>query len=104
MKKIKEMFLKMKLECPEKFVQRLNLSWSNWGFGMENLVDSVQQLQRAGIEFIELHGNRYGEDLGYKSVEAEKVLSDNGIRVSGICGRCFYIGKYRRCNRTDPFC
>jgi len=84
--KIKEMFLKMKLESPEKFVQRLRLSWSNWGFGMEKLVDSVQRLQGAGIKFIELHGNRYGQDLGYKSVEAGKVLSDNGIRVSGICG------------------
>jgi len=84
--KIKEMFLKMKSEFPEKFVQHLNLSWSNWGFGMENLVDSAKRLKRAGIQFIELHGNQYGEDLGYKSVEVEKVLSDNEIRVSGICG------------------
>jgi len=85
-RKIKEMFLKMKSESPEKFLQRLNLSWSNWGFGMESLVDSAKRLQRAGIEFIELHGNRYSQDLGYKSAEAEKILSDNGIRVSGICG------------------
>jgi len=73
-RKIKEMFLKMKSESPEKFLQRLNLSWSNWGFGMESLVDSAKRLQRAGIEFIELHGNRYSQDLGYKSAEAEKIV------------------------------
>ncbi len=84
--KIKEIFLKMKAESPEKFTRGLNLSWSNWVFGMERLVDSAGRLQRNGIKFIELHGNRYGEDLGYKSAEAKKILSDNGIKVAGICG------------------
>jgi len=85
-RKIKEMFLEMKTKSPEKFARHLNLSWSNWGFGIESLADSAQRLQHNGIKFIELHGNRYGEDLGYKSVEAKKILSAHGIKATGICG------------------
>ena len=85
-RKIKKTFLKIKAESSEKFAQHLNLSWSNWGFGIENLIDSAKRLRHNRIEFIELHGNRYGEDLGYKSTEAKKILSDNGIKVAGICG------------------
>lgn len=66
--------------------QQLNLSWSNWGFGMEDLSVSAKRLADAGIEFIELHGNHYGRDLGYKPKETLKILGDNGIKVSGICG------------------
>jgi sugar phosphate isomerase/epimerase len=65
---------------------RLNLSWSNWGFGMEPLADSAARLQRAGIEWIELHGNHYGPDLGYESDETLKILGDYGIKVAGVCG------------------
>jgi sugar phosphate isomerase/epimerase len=62
------------------------LSWSNWGFGLESLEHSAARLRRHGIEWIELHGNHYGPDLGYRPDETLKVLSDNGIRVAGICG------------------
>ena len=68
------------------FRTRLNLSWSNWGFGMEALADSAARLEKAGIRFIELHGNHYGPDLGYKPKEALKVLGDHGIAVASICG------------------
>lgn len=34
--KIKEAFLEMKKNNPEKFAKRLTMSWSNWGFGLEN--------------------------------------------------------------------
>lgn len=71
---------------PERFAKRLNLSWSNWGFGLERLEDSCQRLQRAGVRFIELHGNHYGPDLGYKPAYAKSVLADYGIETSGVCG------------------
>jgi D-psicose/D-tagatose/L-ribulose 3-epimerase len=65
---------------------QIKLSWSNWGFGREPLVDSAQRLRKNGITWIELHGNRYGADLGYRGGEVASVLQDHGIRVSGICG------------------
>ncbi|HSV31117.1 MAG TPA: sugar phosphate isomerase/epimerase family protein [Atribacteraceae bacterium] len=66
--------------------QRLNLSWSNWGFGMEPFVDSCARLARYNVRYIELHGNWYGPDLGYKVPEISKILADYGIRVGGVCG------------------
>lgn len=65
---------------------RLKLSWSNWGFGPERLEVSASRLARNGIRFIELHGNRYGPDLGYRTRETLSILGDHGITVSGICG------------------
>lgn len=76
----------MKKNHPEKFTQRLNLSWSNWGFGMETLEESAARLERAGIRYIELHGNHYGPDLGYKAEEALRTLANHGIKVGGVCG------------------
>jgi len=83
-------------EVIEKFIQyrrdntktrqKLNLSWSNWGFGVESLQKSVARLAKYNIGFIELHGNRYGPDLGYKVSEVKRILDDSGVRVSGICG------------------
>ena len=52
---------------------KLNLSWSNWGFGMEKLETSVQRLSKNKIKYVELHGNLYGKDLGYKSDETIRV-------------------------------
>jgi D-psicose/D-tagatose/L-ribulose 3-epimerase len=66
--------------------QEINLSWSNWGFGMEPFEKSIKRLSDNNIHFIELHGNRYGKDLGYKTNETRKILDDYGIKVSGICG------------------
>lgn len=66
--------------------KRLNLSWSNWGFGIEPFEESVKRLAKNNIKFVELHGNRYGPDLGYKTKETMKILSDYGVKVSGVCG------------------
>ncbi len=71
---------------PDRFATRLSLSWSNWGFGMESLSDSAARLQEYGIEWIELHGNHYGPDLGYKTSETRAILSDHGLSVAGVCG------------------
>ncbi|MCK8475853.1 MULTISPECIES: sugar phosphate isomerase/epimerase family protein [Microbacterium] len=65
---------------------RLRFGWSNWGFGIEPLQHSAARLERHGIRWIELHGNLYGSGLGYRADEVERVLSDHGISVSGVCG------------------
>ena len=85
-KRIRDKFLKLKKANPKAFEKRLNLSWSNWGFGMESLERSVKRLKKNKVNFIELHGNRYGGDLGYDAKETKKVLADNGVKAAGICG------------------
>jgi D-psicose/D-tagatose/L-ribulose 3-epimerase len=84
--KIRSAFLELKRKQPEKFKKRLNLSWSNWGFGIESLADSAARLQKNDIKFIELHGNHYGPDLGYDIAGTKQILADYGIKVGGICG------------------
>lgn len=84
--KIKQAFLELKKNHPEKLQQKLNLSWSNWGFGIEKLEESVKRLKKYGIDFIELHGNHYGPDLGYRVPETKKVLDAYDMKVSGVCG------------------
>lgn len=64
----------------------LRLSWSNWGFGLEPLADSLSRLARHGFEYVELHGNHYGPDLGYRVDETRGLLSAHGLKVSGLCG------------------
>jgi len=53
---------------------------------MESLADSAARLQQAGLEYIELHGNHYGPNLGYKVDETLKILGDHNLKVAGICG------------------
>ena len=84
--KIQAAFVELKAKHPERFRRRLNLSWSNWGFGLESLADSAARLEKAGIRFIELHGNHYGPDLGFEPKETLHILEDHGLKVSGICG------------------
>lgn len=64
----------------------LNLSWSNWGFGREPLARSVARLAKAGIRFIELHGNHYTADQGYRAPAVRRALADHGVSAAGICG------------------
>jgi len=64
---------------------RLRLSWSNWSFGTEPLHVSLARLRRYGVGYIELHGNLYGPDLGYKARDVVAALEANDIRVSGVC-------------------
>ncbi len=83
---IREKFDALKKHSPAQLSRRLNLSWSNWGFGRESLAVSARRLQKAGLSFIELHGNHYGPDLGYAAQETLQVLGDYGLKVSGVCG------------------
>ncbi len=84
--KIKETFLAYKKANPDALKDRLKFSWSNWGFGLEDFSLSCERLHRAGIGFIELHGNHYGADLGYRPSEVRKIMADYGIQVGGVCG------------------
>ncbi|CAH0120240.1 MULTISPECIES: sugar phosphate isomerase/epimerase [unclassified Paenibacillus] len=84
--KIRSAFLEWKRKAPERFERRLNFSWSNWGFGMEPLAESAARLNQYGVTYIELHGNHYGPDLGYKVKETKEILERYRIQVAGVCG------------------
>lgn len=84
--RIREAFIQLKQEHPERMKRRLNFSWSNWGFGLESFETSCTRLEKAGIHYIELHGNHYGTDLGYKAKEISRIMEDHGIACSGVCG------------------
>ena len=79
---------------------KLNLSWSNWGFGMEKLEVSVQRLAKNGIKYVELHGNLYGKDLGYKPNETIRILNESGVDVSGICGMVYPYSEFASNNHS----
>jgi D-psicose/D-tagatose/L-ribulose 3-epimerase len=97
--KIQARFNDLKKASPEKFKDRLKLSWSNWGFGRESLASSVARLAENKVPYIELHGNHYGHDLGYKVDETLKTLADHGLKVSGVCGM-FSADNDLACNRA----
>lgn len=84
--KIREAFEELKRTSPERLQKRLKFSWSNWGFGLESFDQSCARLEKAGIKYIELHGNHYGADLGYKVQETSKIMADHGIACGGVCG------------------
>jgi len=83
---IADRFDTMKEAEPHRLISRLNLSWSNWVFGSEPLATSVARLSRNGVSYIELHGNLYGADQGYRASEVGPILADHGMSVSGVCG------------------
>jgi len=39
---ISRAFNELKQKDPKKLEHRLNLSWSNWGFGLESLITSAE--------------------------------------------------------------
>ena len=69
-----------------KIENKLKFSWSNWGFGLEPIEKSFERLKKNNVQYVELHGNIYGPDLGYKASELRKILSFYNIKVSGVCG------------------
>ena len=79
-------FNELRDKHPERLSSPLKLSWSNWGFGMETLEDSCARLSSVGLEYIELHGNHYGPDLGYRTEDTLAVLRQYDMKVSGVCG------------------
>jgi len=83
---IDDQFAALKAAHPERLDQRLTMSWSNWGFGQEDLAVSAARLAKAGLDHIELHGNHYGPDLGYRVDQTKAILADHGLAVAGVCG------------------
>lgn len=83
---IQRAFAQLKAEHPQRLQKRLNFSWSNWGFGLEPLERSLERLAKNDIHYVELHGNHYGDDLGYDAVKTKKALADYGIACAGVCG------------------
>lgn len=81
--------------------RRFDLSWSNWGFGQEKLSTSVERLASPGLGYIELHGNHYGKDLGYRLSETETILNDHGVKAAGVCAMHSAESEPPRC-RTGP--
>jgi D-psicose/D-tagatose/L-ribulose 3-epimerase len=81
-----ERFKAKMASAPPPRDERIKLSWSNWGFGMETLERTAERLQKNGIRWIELHGNRYGDDLGYRPAQVRETLRQCGIEVAGVCG------------------
>ena len=86
--KIKYDFDKLKAEHPERLQKRINLSFSTWVFGLEDLEESVERLARFGVPYIELGGNYGGKDIGYQADLAgtKAILKKYGVKCSGICG------------------
>ena len=78
---------RQKLEkAPELKEREIKLSWSNWGFGLEELETTARRLEKHGIRWIELHGNRYGDDLGYRAKDVLETIDRHNIKVAGVCG------------------
>lgn len=86
--KIRYDFDKLKAEHPERLKQRMNLSFSTWVFGYEELEESIDRLARFQVPFIEIGGNYGGPDVGYQADPdgVNKLLAKYGVRCSGICG------------------
>jgi len=83
---VDDRFAQLKAAHPERLQRRLTMSWSNWGFGLEPLATSAARLAKAGLEYIELHGNHYGPDLGYRPDVTRQILADHNLKVAGVCG------------------
>ena len=47
---------------------------------------SYQRLSSTEVNYIELHGNNYSKDLGYKAKDVKTLNERYAIKVSGICG------------------
>jgi sugar phosphate isomerase/epimerase len=84
-KEVIEAFIDFRKKNPV-IERKLNLSWSNWGFGIEPFEQSIARLAKYNVRYIELHGNRYGPDLGYKTEEMKQILDHYDVKVSGVCG------------------
>ncbi|MFO7881057.1 MAG: sugar phosphate isomerase/epimerase [Kosmotogaceae bacterium] len=85
-KKIKERFIKEKRENPDRFKEKLNLSWSIWMFGIEPIENSLKRVKKAGLKYVELKGDHYTQDTGTDPDKVNKLLSSFNMEVSGVIG------------------
>lgn len=85
-RRIREQYLAVKRSDPARFARRIDLSWSNWVFGREEIDVTFARLRANGLSYVELHGNHHGPDLGYRVREIGSRLAAHGLGVSGTCG------------------
>lgn len=87
-KDIRERFEAKRKAEPEKFERRLELSFSNWVFGLETLEEAVRRLAKYKVRYIELGGDYGGTDVGYQAdiEQTRNVLAKHGVKCSGVCG------------------
>ena len=81
-----KMYREKIIKKPDIINNELKLSWSNWGFGLEPLETSVKRLFKNNLRWMELHGNRYGDDLGYKGRNVMNLMKRYDMKISGVCG------------------
>jgi D-psicose/D-tagatose/L-ribulose 3-epimerase len=96
--KIKQQF-KSFLQKAGKIENKIKFSWSNWGFGLEPIETSLRRLKKYNVNYIEVFGNRFGDDLGYKPKQLKKIITDSGIKISGVCGM---VSKESELSSTSP--
>lgn len=84
--RIREQYIAAKKTEPSRFERKIDLSWSIWMFGTENLRNSLARLHRNGLTFVELKGDHQSSDTGLSADEILSTLSEFGMRVSGTCG------------------
>ncbi|MBO8167310.1 MAG: sugar phosphate isomerase/epimerase [Kosmotoga sp.] len=80
-RKIRELYINEKRKEPERFLRRLDLSWSIWMFGIEPFENSLGRLKRNGLNFVEVKG-----DTSIKVDEIKNALKKYEMEVSGACG------------------
>ena len=51
-KKIRDAFDQLKKDHPERFEKRLNISYSNWTFGLEDLEEAAARLAKYDVKYI----------------------------------------------------
>ena len=96
--KIKQKF-KSFLQKAGKIENKIKFSWSNWGFGLEPIEISLRRLKKYNVNYIEVFGNRFGDDLGYNPEQLKKIIADSGIKVSGVCGM---VSRESELSSTSP--
>jgi D-psicose/D-tagatose/L-ribulose 3-epimerase len=85
---IRVRFEDLKKTQSTKLTRRLELSFSNWVFGLETLEEAVRRLAKYQVRYIELGGDYGGRDVGYQADigKTRAILEKYHVKVSGICG------------------
>ena len=83
---IQQDFEALKASQPERFSERLKLSWSTWMFGREAFAESAKRLHDCGLSWVELKGDRHTPDSGLSLQTVREALDRYELRVSGACG------------------
>lgn len=83
---IRKRFVEEKKKDPQKFEKRLNLSWSIWMFGIESLEQSLERVNSAGLDYVELKGDNYTRDMRSDPEKTLSLLNAASMKASGVIG------------------